>query len=74
MVLFFVGRLLFRNNLIGPLKGNVDMAADVLLAYQLVEICFLQLGIYFFVYSGKHYVYAFFLAHYAEVGEVVNTS
>ena len=41
MVLFFVGRLLFRNNLLGSFKGNVDMAADVLLAYQLVEICFL---------------------------------
>ena len=73
MVLFFVGRLLFRNNLLGSFKGNVDMAADVLLAYQFVEFCFLQLGIYFFVHSRKNYVYAFFLAHYTEVGEVVNT-
>ena len=64
---------LFLHNLLGSFKGDVDVAADVLLAYGIIESCFLKSCMDTWIDSGENNLDALLLAHLAKVGEVVDS-
>ena len=73
LFLISVSLFLFSHNLLSSVQSNLDVAADVLFADRFVETCFAEGGVYMRVHTRENHLYTILVAHFAEVGEIVDT-
>ena len=65
--------LLCIDNLFSSIKCNINMATDIVLAYNIIETCLVELRVNFLGYTRKNNLYTFLLTHLTKVSKVVDT-